>query len=253
MKLRALIVDDEPPARSKIRKFLAARDDLEVLGEAGDGVEAVEKILGLRPDLVFLDIQMPRGDGFDVLREVYPRHKPMVVFTTAYDAYAIRGFEVEALDYLLKPFTAERFHKAIDRALRQRDSGADPADRMLRLLEEVRRSARRAQRILVRGKDRIFFLKTSEIEWAEAEEKYVMLHTRAEHHLIRQSISVLEAQLAPASFVRIHRCYLVNLEALRELLPIGQGDCVAILKSGLRLNVGRNYKERLLEAMGASA
>ncbi|MGO8678829.1 MAG: LytR/AlgR family response regulator transcription factor [Limisphaerales bacterium] len=250
MKLSALIVDDEPPARSKIRNFLAARADIDVLGEAGDGVEAIEKIIQLRPDLVFLDIQMPRGDGFDVLREVYPHHKPMIIFTTAYDEYAIRGFEVEALDYLLKPFTAERFHKAIERAVRQRDSGTDLADKMLRLLDEARRSARRAQRILVRGKDRLFFLKTSEIEWAEAEEKYVLLHTRSERHLLRQSISALEAQLAPASFVRIHRCYLVNIEAVRELLPMGQGDCVAVLKSGLRLNVGRSYKDRLLDAMG---
>jgi len=250
MKLSALIVDDEPPARSKIRKFLAAHADIEVLGEAGDGLEAIGKILQLRPGLVFLDLQMPRGDGFEVLREVYPRHKPMIIFTTAYDEYAIRGFEVEALDYLLKPFTAERFNQAIERALRQRDSGTDLADKMLRLLDDARRAARRAQRILVRGKDRLFFLKTSEIEWAEAEEKYVLLHTRSERHILRQSISALETQLAPASFVRIHRCYLVNLEALRELLPTGQGDCVAVLKSGLRLNVGRSYKDRLLDAMG---
>jgi two-component system LytT family response regulator len=253
VKLRALIVDDEPPARGKIRKFLEARGDVQIVAEAGDGVEAVEKLLELRPELVLLDIQMPRGDGFDVLREVYPQHKPMVIFTTAYDAYAIRGFEVEALDYLLKPFTAERLNRAVDRALRNLGAGAEIEDRVRRLLHGLDRSEQRPQRLLVRGQGRLFFLNASEVEWIEAEEKYVLLHARSGRHLIRQSISALEARLAPASFVRIHRCYLLNLEALKEVVPWGQGDCVAILKSGTRLNVGRSYKERLLAAMGASA
>src|SRR5512143_1224363 len=117
MNLRCVIVDDEPPARAKVRKFLQARGDVEIVAEAGEGLEAIERILELRPDLVFLDIQMPRGGGFDVLREIYPHHKPLVIFTTAFDEYAIRGFEVEALDYLLKPFTAERLNTAVDRAI----------------------------------------------------------------------------------------------------------------------------------------
>ena len=253
MRLRALIVDDESPARRKIRMFLEARGDIEMVGEAGDGVEAVERLLDLRPELVFLDIQMPRGDGFDVLREVYPRHKPMVIFTTAYDAYAIRGFEVEALDYLLKPFTAERLNQAVDRALRHLGAEAEIEGCMRRLLSGLDRSAQRPQRILVRGEGRLFFLNASEIEWIEAQEKYVLLHARSGRHLIRQSISALETRLAPASFVRIHRCYLLNLEALKEVVPWNQGECIAVLKSGARLNVGRSYKERLLEAMGASA
>jgi two-component system LytT family response regulator len=248
VKICALIVDDEPPARNKIRKFLEARDDVELLGEAGDGVEAIEKILELRPDLVFLDIQMPRGDGFDVLKEVYPQHKPMVIFTTAYDQYAIRGFEVEALDYLLKPFTAERFHSAIDRAIRNQSGGLE--DKVGRLLENLRADANRPLRILVRSDGRIFFIKAAEIDWIEAEEKYVILHTRTQRHMVRQSISTLETQLASASFVRIHRCHLINLDALQEVVPWSHGDCVAVLKSGTRLNVGRNYRERLLRAMG---
>jgi two-component system LytT family response regulator len=252
MNVRSLIVDDEPPARSKIRKFVEARPDVQVLGEAGDGVEAVEKSLALRPDLIFLDIQMPRGDGFDVLREVLPVHKPEVIFTTAYDEYAIRAFEVEALDYLLKPFTADRFHKAVDRAVRRLATKSEVGTKLTRLLDELRGATHRVQRVLVRGEGRTFFLKTSEIDWVESEEKYVILHTRAERHLVRQSLTALEAQLTPVSFVRIHRCYLVNLEALKEVVPWAHGDCVAILKSGVRLNVGRNYKEQLLRAMGGS-
>ena len=253
MSLRALIVDDEPPARKKIRKFLEARSDIEVVGESGDGVEAVEQALGLKPDLIFLDIQMPRGDGFDVLREVYPHHKLKVIFTTAYDQYAIRAFEVEAVDYLLKPFTAERFHQAVDRALHSLTAGPGVSDQLSGLLEQLRNASNRAQRLLIRGPGRAFFLKTADIEWVEAEEKYVKVHTRGERHLLRQSMTALEAQLSHASFVRIHRCYLVNLEALKEVVPWAHGDYVCVLKSGVRLNIGRNYREGLMRAMGDSS
>lgn len=249
MKISAVIVDDEPPARSKLRKFLETRQDLELVGEACDGVEAIEKILELRPDLVFLDIQIPRGDGFDVLREIYPRHKPMVIFTTAYDEYAIRAFEVDALDYLLKPFTADRFNGAVDRAIRRPPASSATDEKVARLLEGLRAEGNRSQRILIRGDGRMFFVKSSEVEWIEAEEKYVILHTRAQRHMIRQSISTLETQLAGASFVRIHRCYLINLDALKEVAPWSQGDYAVVLKSGVRLNVGRSYKDQLFRAM----
>ncbi len=252
MKLTAVIVDDEPPARSKIRKFLEARDDVQVTGEAGDAIQAIETIVQLRPDLVFLDIQMPRGDGFDVLREVYSQLKPMVIFTTAYDEYAIRGFEVEALDYLLKPFTAERFHRAVDRAMeRHALPGSTQGENLARLLGSIQAVPNRVTRILVRSEGRMFFVKAPDIEWIEAEEKYVILHSRGQRHMIRHAISALEEQLAPASFVRIHRCHLINLEALQEVQALSHGDCVAVLKSGLRLNIGRNYKDTLLQAMGA--
>jgi two-component system LytT family response regulator len=253
VKPRALIVDDEPPARAKVRKFLEDRDDVELVGEAGDGFQAIELLLGLRPELVFLDIQMPRGDGFEVLREVYPRHKPAVIFTTAYDAHAIRAFEVEALDYLLKPFTADRFHAAVDRAVRSLAKGDAAGEKLDRLLQTLQARPAAEPRILVRGEGRTFFVKAAEIEWVEAQEKYVMLHTGSRHHLIRQSMAAMEERLAPAAFVRIHRCYLVNLEALVELVPWSHGDCVAVLKSGARLNVGRNYKDALLRAMGGAA
>ncbi len=251
MRLRCVIVDDEPPARNKIRKFLQGRDDIEVVGEAGDGLSAIEQILELRPDLVFLDIQMPRGDGFDVLKEVYSQYRPMVIFTTAYDEYAIRGFEVEALDYLLKPFTADRFQNAVDRAIRNRKAGENPQDKLAKLLAGLPLNTQRIQRVLVRADGRMFFLKASEIDWVEAEEKYVVLHTRSQRHMIRQSIADMESQLTPAAFVRIHRCHLINLEALQEVQPLSHGDCIAVLKSGVHLNVGRSYKDRLLQAMGA--
>ncbi len=254
LPVRAFIADDEPPARNKIRKFLESRTDVTLVGEAGDGVTAIERLLELRPDLLFLDIQMPNGDGFDVLRAVYPEHRPAVIFTTAYDQYAIRAFEVEALDYLLKPFTADRFHAAVDRALRakaQIPSGASRGEgKMEHLLAQLAATQTRNQRILVRNDDRLFFVKASDVEWVEAEEKYVLLHTRSQHHILRQSISALEQQLGPAGFVRIHRSHLLNLEALQELVSLGRGDCIAVLKSGTRLNVGRNFKDHLLGAMG---
>lgn len=252
--VRAFIADDEPPARNKIRKFLESRPDVTVAGEAGDGVTAIERVLELRPDLLFLDIQMPNGDGFDVLRAIYPQHKPAVIFTTAYDQYAIRAFEVEALDYLLKPFTADRFQAAVDRALRARSHpGPDTPGaekRVERLLAQLAATQTRNQRILVRNDDRLFFVKSSDVEWVEAEEKYVLLHTRSQRHILRQSISALEQQLGPAGFIRVHRSHLLNLEALQEVVSLGRGDCIAILKSGTRLNVGRNFKDCLLAAMG---
>jgi two-component system LytT family response regulator len=252
--VRAFIADDEPPARSKIRKFLECRADVAFAGEAGDGVTTIERVLELRPDLLFLDIQMPNGDGFDVLRAVYPEHRPAVIFTTAYDQYAIRAFEVEALDYLLKPFTADRFHAAVDRALRARGQPGPSAPgavaKVEHLLAQIAASQLRNQRILVRQGGRIFFVKAGDIEWIEAEEKYVLLHTRSQRHIVRQSISALEEQLGPAGFVRIHRSHLLNLEALQEVVSLGRGDCLAVLKSGTRLNVGRDFKDRLLAAMG---
>ncbi len=250
MKISALIVDDEPPARKKIRKFLETHPDVEIVGEAGDGLEAIQKILDLRPQLVFLDIQMPRADGFDVLREVYPEHKPVIIFTTAYDQYAIRAFEVEALDYLLKPFTADRFLAAVNRAIRAMSGSGETEQKVDRLLEALRREPNRPRRLLVRADGRMFFVKAADIEWVEAEEKYVILHTRTQRHMIRQSISALETQLASAFFIRIHRCHLLNLEALKEVMPLARGDSVAVLHSGTRLNVGRNYRDRLLQAMG---
>lgn len=252
MKLRCIIVDDEPPARAKIRKFLQARQDVEVVAEASDGLEAIERILRLKPELVFLDIQMPRGDGFDVLKAVYPEHKPMIIFTTAFDEYAVRGFEVEAVDYLLKPFTADRFHSAVERSIKSLASRDGSAPSLARLLQGLPFQPNRVQRVLVRTPASMFFLKAADIDWIEAEEKYVLLHTGAQSHMVRQSIGALESQLAPACFVRIHRCHLLNLEALKEVCPLAHGDCVAVLKSGTRLKIGRNYKDALLRAMGAS-
>jgi two-component system LytT family response regulator len=252
--LRAFIADDEPPARSKVRKFIETRTDLVFVGEAGDGVNTIDQVLELRPDILFLDIQMPNGDGFEVLREIYPQHKPAVIFTTAFDQYAIRAFEVDALDYLLKPFTADRFHAAVDRVLRRRfeAASAQPAvpDKLEELIARLAVNQAKNQRILVRKEDRIFFVKASDIEWVEAEEKYVVLHTGAQRHLVRHSITALEQQLSPVGFLRVHRSHLINLDALQEVISLGRGDCIAVLKSGARLNVGRNFKEQLFDSMG---
>jgi two-component system LytT family response regulator len=229
------------------------RNDVEIAGEAGDGLAAIRGILELRPDVVFLDIHMPNGDGFEVLREVYAEYKPAVIFATAYDQYAIRAFEVEAVDYLLKPFTADRFRAALERALRDRLRQPDGTDRMTALLQRLSTADPRAQRVLVRKDDRLFFVRASDIEWIEAEDNYVILHTRTERHILRDSLAALEARLGAAGFVRIHRSHLVNLDALKEVVALGRGDCVAVLKSGAQLSVGRNYKDRLLESMGRDA
>lgn len=250
MTTHAFIADDEPPARSKIRKFLERHPDVMVVGEAGDGLSAIAAILQLRPGLVFLDIQMPRGDGFDVLREVCRHYRPAVIFTTAYDQYAVRAFEVEAVDYLLKPFTADRFGAALDRALRPRTGLERAGDEVERLLHRMASLPAPSQKLLVRKDDRMFFVRAEEIEWIEAEEKYVMLHARSERHLLRESISALEKRLEGAGFVRVHRSALIRLEALKEVVLLGRGDCAAILRSGQRLPVGRSYKEELLRRMG---
>ena len=250
-KLRALIVDDERLARQKLRRLLTEEPDVEVVGDCGSGAEAVEAIRAERPDLVFLDVQMPGLDGFGVLREVGPGQAGRVVFVTAHDEHAVRAFEVEALDYLLKPFDRARFRQALDRARRERRQGLEEKlAALLERVERVERPAERLERILVGSGGRMTFLKLREVDWIEAADNYVRLHAGREAHLVRETLRRLEPRLDPHLFLRIHRSAIVNLESVAEVRSLFHGDYDVLLRNGTALPVGRTYRDRLLQRMG---
>jgi len=278
--IRALLVDDEPLAREGLRVRLGREEDVEIVGEAVDGPSAVEAILTLRPDLVFLDVQIPGFDGFDVVARTAASYLPTIVFVTAYDRYALRAFEVHALDYLLKPIAHRRFQEALRRARhelgrRGREDGASSgsdessgeaesltavADRLRRLLDEremasgglVARPApladapRYALRFTVRDGERYVLLRVSDVDWAEASANYVRLHVGAKTFQMRTTMSELERQLDPAQFTRIHRSTIVNLDRIREIRPEWHGEYEVALTTGATLRLSRGYRDRLL-------
>lgn len=254
MKIRALIVDDEPLARARLRTLLADEPDIEVLGECGDGLEAVAAVQDLEPDLLFLDVQMPTLDGFGVLEALDPAKLPAVVFVTAYDRYALRAFEVHALDYLLKPFDRERFSKALQRARAALQQGDDPADRerLLAMLEDQKSSRKPLERILIKTSGRVFFLRTEEIDWIEAAGNYVRLHVGSEAHLLRETMNGLEARLDPGHFLRIHRSTIVNVDRIQELQAWFHGDYLVILRDGRQLTLSRGYRQKVQERFGTA-
>jgi len=249
MTLRVLIVDDEPPARRKIRTLLRGDCRFEVAGEAADGLEAVERIEAERPDLVFLDIQMPGLSGFEVL-EALGATRPQIIFTTAYEQYAVQAFDIRALDYLLKPFDPERFSQALDRAIADRRAREGLEARVDDLMADWRTQRGPIQRLLVRERDRMRIVRTEQIEWIESEEKYVRLHLGQESLLHRETMNRLEQRLDPQRFVRIHRRQIVNLNFVRELAPWTHGDYVLVLTDGHRLPLGRRYRGRFLDLFG---
>ena len=239
MKIRAIIVDDEPLARAGVRLALSEEPDLEVVAECADGVEAVKAIEQHQPDLLFLDVQMPRLNGFEVLEALAPEQIPVVIFTTAHDEHAIHAFEVNALDYLLKPFKQARFQKALQRArdqLRTR-RGASTDSQMAGLLANLRHSASGGPRILIKSPDRILFLKHDEIDHIEAAGNYVVLHSGKDRHIARETMTAMETRLGTAGFMRISRSVIVNLSRIRELQPQGPGEYSVILKSGARFHM----------------
>ena len=252
--IRAIIVDDEPLGRTVIREMLRGDAEIEVSGECANGHEAVELISRVRPELLFLDVQMPEVDGFEVLRAAMQtmNELPLVIFVTAYDQYAVRAFDVHAVDYLLKPFDRERFGKAVQRAKAQLQQAHNNSvnERILALLEEQRARTRYLERLVVKAHGRVFFLKTSEVDWIEAEGNYVCLHVRKESFLLRETLSSLEAQLDPQKFARIHRSQIVNVERIRELHPWSHGEYHVILHDGTQLTLSRSYRERLHELLG---
>jgi len=247
-RVRTLIIDDEPLARDKIRYLLAKDPDIEIVGEAENGQDAVSKIEEKHPDLVFLDIQMPGLDGFGVLKKVGPGRVPGIVFVTAYDQYALQAFEVHALDYLLKPFAAKRFNEMLGRAkdqLRNR-SGDALTQQILSLLDGLGTSHRYLERVVVKSNGRVFFLKVDDIDWIEAAGNYLDIHMGTQTHLLRETMNGMEGQLDPRKFVRIHRSTLVNVERIKELSPLFHGDYVVTLTNATRLTLSRSYRENLI-------
>ena len=249
--IRTIIADDERLAREKLRNLLASETDVKLVAECSDGKQAVSAIRLHRADLLLLDIQMPDMDGFEVLNELSVEEMPVVIFTSAYDQYAIRAFEVRALDYLLKPFDEERLHHAIERARRELGKSQDReiTHRILDLLSQVKSEIKLGPspegRLVIRAKGRVVFLNLSEIDWIEASANYVRLNVGKEAHLFRETIGRISERLNPNHFVRIHRSTIVNLRKIKELIPVNSGEYIVVLENGKELSCSRGYRAAL--------
>jgi len=250
--IRALIADDEALARKFIRRMLKDNHDVEIVGECSNGKDAIAMIRKQNPDVVFLDVQMPEMDGFAVLESIGVDQLPEIIFTTAYEEYAIRAFELHALDYLLKPFDQARFKDAIQhakerfRSRRQKDGRLQ----MSALLESIKNKPQYLERLVIKTGGRITFLSTDEINWIEADDKYVHLHTGKVSPMVRQTLNAMEAQLDPRKFSRIHRSAIVNVERIKELQPLFSGEHSILLEDGTKLTLSRSYKDKLFELLG---
>jgi two-component system LytT family response regulator len=252
--IRVVIVDDEALARRRLRSLLHDEPDVEVVGECGDGGSAVTTIESLAPDLVFLDVQMPEADGFEVLEAVSAERMPVVVFVTAYDRYALQAFEVHALDYLLKPFSRNRFRGALSRAReevrRRRGEGLRSAgDELSALLRELRGAKPWLERLVVRDGGRVSFIKVDEIDWIESEGNYLRLHVGPDAHLVRGTIKGSAERLDPERFVRTSRSTIVNLDRVREIHPWSRGELVVVLRDGTQLPTSGEHGRRLRERL----
>lgn len=247
MRFTTLIVDDEPLARQGLRMWLAADSGVSAIAEAKDGREAIAAIRASRPDLVFLDVQMPEMDGFEVVEEIGAEQMPAVIFVTAHDQHAIQAFEINAIDYLLKPVTQERFDQALARAkTRLASRPAEEASRqIIGLLETIVSPRRHMKRLAVRAAGKTVFVDVGEVDWIEAAENYVQLHCGKANHLLHVPMNTLEKSLDPEVFLRVHRSILVNVGRIKELEPGVNGEFVITLQNGVRLQSGRSYHEKL--------
>ena len=252
MPLTVLLVDDEPLAREGLRMLLCQDPEISAVYEAKDGLEAVETIRNARPNLVFLDVQMPEMNGFEVVKEVGPDHMPAVVFVTAHDQYAIQAFEINAIDYLLKPVTGERFTQALQRAKvrlnaapANRRSTDDTSRQIMSLLETIAAPHRYLRRLAVRSAGKTVFVDVEDVDWIEAAENYAQLHAGRVGHLLHVTMNTLEKSLDPATFIRIHRSTIVNVKRIKELQPVAHGEYAVTLQDGVRLQSGRAYHEKL--------
>lgn len=245
--LKTVIADDEPLARERLMSLLAGESGIEVLAECRDGEEAVSVIHDRRPDLVLLDVEMPKLNGFQVVEAIGTDAMPMVIFVTAYDQHAIRAFEVRALDYLLKPFDRGRFADALTRARSHAEArqNGDLGRRLASLVKDLRRDQPKVERLVVKSGGRLFFLRPEEIDWVEAAGNYVRLHVGGDTHLQRETMNGIETRLDPEQFVRVHRCRIVNVDRIQEMQPWVNGEYAIVLKSGQRLTLSRSYRERL--------
>jgi len=247
MKIRTLVVDDEPLAREWVRNGLQDEPDVEVIGECGDGFEAVRAIAAEKPDLVLLDVQMPGLDGFGVLASVDPDKLPAVVFVTAFDRYALKAFEAHAVDYLMKPFSGERLHQAVERARAAIDRSAskDLKTQLRALLDDIERERQYPEWLLIKKEDRSVFLRVEDIDWIESARNNVRLHVGKDVYVYHETTSGIEARLDPKHFFRIHRSTIVHIERIRDMHPWFNGDYAVTLKDGTRLTLSSTYRERL--------
>ena len=253
MTLRALIVDDEPLARRCVGRFLKNDPEVMVVAECGDGETAVNSIRAGKPDLVFLDIEMPEMDGFEVVRQVSPERMPATIFVTAYDRYALRAFDINATDYLLKPVERGRFERALVRA-KERIAARLPHEvnqRVMAALEQVKRQDEYLERLPVAENGRILLVKTIEIDWVEAEGNYARLHVGPRTYEIRETLTTLDQRLNPRDFLRIHRSTIVNVHRIREIQPWFHGYHLVVLESGQRFRMSR-YQHAVAERLGLS-
>jgi two-component system LytT family response regulator len=240
-ELSVLVVDDEPLVREGIRVLLEREADVRVLGEARNGEEALQRIRELRPDLVLLDVQMPGMDGFAVVAALEPEERPAMVFVTAYSEYAIRAFDVHAVDYLLKPFDAERFATALSRARARMAAGK--GDRLEELLATVRPARAYPEQLLLKHEGTVVVVPASDIDWIEAADNYVKVHARTGRYMVRETLKQIEAKLDPARFARAHRSAIVNLARVKTLDPLPAGEHVITLTTGTRLRLSRGFRD----------
>jgi len=255
MKIRTLIVDDEPLACGRLRQLLEAEADLEIVGECANGREAVNAIRKESPDLVLLDVQMPVLDGFGVLAELSGGKLPAIIFVTAHDKFALKAFEVHAVDYLLKPFDRERLQTALRRAVDkiQHDQSGELNQRLTELLADLKPGARPLERLAIKTSGRVVFVRIDDIDWVEAADNYVNLHVGNEAHLHRETMAALEAMLPARKFLRISRSTIVNVDRIKELQPLFHGEYSVILRNGTRLTLSRGYREKLDLLMGRAS
>ena len=247
--IRTLIIDDVQLARERLKRCLAGEPEVQIVGECDNGTEAVASIRALSPDLIFLDVQMPALDGFGVLEALKGERTPAVIFVTAYNEYAIQAFDVNALDYLLKPVDCARLSKAVERAQSQLTQ-PDLDTRFRAMLEDIKASSKFLKRLTIKLTGHTILLPTDEIDWIEGYGNYLKVHTGRESHLIRGTMLSLETKLDPETFVRVHRSAIVNIEKIKEIYPRSNGDQDLVLQNGQQLMLSRKYRDRFLAALG---
>jgi two-component system LytT family response regulator len=250
-------VDDEALARERLRSLLSAEPDVEIVGEQGDPRAAVADIKTLKPDLLLLDVHMPVLDGFGVVKSIPAEEMPVVIFVTAFDAYALQAFDAHAVDYLLKPLDDDRFRESIERARTQvqQRSRQEVGQHLLTMLRDLQSGGdqKHVQRLVVKSSGRVLFLRTDDIDWIEAAGNYLRLHVGQETHLLRETMNNIEKKLEPSKFLRIHRSTIVNVERVKELQPWFGGEYIVILRSGKQLTLSRTYRGRLQQFLDATA